>query len=223
MSTRITRRGVTLLAIVGALLTAVFAAAPQADAATLYACVKKSNGAMRLVKPSTKCRKSERKVSWSTSGPAGRNGINGINGKNGANGTNGTNGSNGTNGQDLTSHTPLPSGQSESGFFTMAGGTSTGGFVGQGISFSQPLSAALGENHVVFNEPGATSPNCAGFGQAGRGFVCLYAAENSGMTFFKAFDFQFNPNSADKYGFSLYFAIGGSGAFVDGSWTVTAP
>jgi hypothetical protein len=98
MSTRITRRGATVLVTLGALLTVVFAAAPEADASTLYACVKKHSGAMRLVSSRTKCRKSERKVAWNTPGPAGRNGANGKNGTNGTNGKNGTNGTNGTAG-----------------------------------------------------------------------------------------------------------------------------
>ena len=92
MSRRITRRGVGLLVTAGATLTLVVAAAPQADAAKLYACVKRQGGSMRLVTARTKCRSSERKLSWSTTGPAGKSGANGANGKDGTNGANGKEG-----------------------------------------------------------------------------------------------------------------------------------
>jgi hypothetical protein len=217
MSRRFTRRAITLLAA-GALLTVAFAVVPQANAATLYACVKKEGGSMRLVGEKTKCRRrSERKVSWNTTGPAGKNGATGKNGVNGANGTNGTNGSN------LTTQTPLASGQSESGWFAVGDGDSTTGFVADGISFSQPLSAPLPEERVVFNAIGATSPTCPGFGQAARGFVCLYTAEGENMTFNGAFDFKINRNAADRFGFALYFNAVLAKGFIDGSWTVTAP
>ncbi len=215
MSRRITRRTITLLAAAGALLTVAFAAVPQADAATLYACVKKEGGSMRLVGEKTKChRRSERKVSWNTIGPGGKNGANGANGANGTNGTNGTN---------LTTQTPLASGQSESGWFAVGDGDSTKGFVGTGITFSQPLSAPLPEGRVIFNTVGGTSPTCPGLGQAARGFVCLYPAEGENMTFNGTFDFKLTPNAADRFGFALYFNAVLAEGFIDGSWTVTAP
>ncbi len=218
MSARSTRRAVTLLAAAGALLTVAFAAVPQADAATLYACVKKEGGAMRLVGEKTRChRRSERKVSWSTTGPAGRNGANGKNG------TNGTNGANGTNGSNLTTQTPLASGQSESGWFAVGDGDSTKGFVGEGVSFSQPLSAPISPGNVVFNTIGATSPTCPGIGQAARGFVCLYPVEGENMTFDLTLDRNLNHNAADRFGFALYFHAVLAEGFIDGSWTVTAP
>lgn len=218
MSRRITLRAVTLLATVGALLTVVFAAAPQAGAATLFACVKKEGGSMRLVGEKTKChRRSERKVSWNTSGPAGRNG---ANGKNGANGSSGANGANGSN---LTTQTPLAPGQSESGWFAAGGGVPES-FYGQGITFSQPLSAPLGENRVIFNNVGVKSATCPGLGQAARGFVCIYTAEIEFMTFDIALGFDPKiENSADRFGFSLYFEATKTEGFADGSWTVTAP
>jgi len=87
-----TRQGASILLTAGALLLAALAIAPQADASTYYACVKKKGGAVRFVSKSTKCKKGESKASWSSEGPAGKNGANGTNGTNGANGTNGTNG-----------------------------------------------------------------------------------------------------------------------------------
>lgn len=101
MSTSITSRGVALLAAFAISLIAAFAMASQADASTLYACVKKEGGSMRLVSQRAKCTKSERKVSWSTTGPAGKDGAGGAAGKNGSNGANGSNGNNGANGSSL--------------------------------------------------------------------------------------------------------------------------
>jgi hypothetical protein len=216
MSRGISRRGITLLVTLGALLSFAFAAAPHADAATLYACVKKHGGSMRLVGQGTKCRRSERKVSWSTTGPAGENGNNGANGANGAPGKNGASGTN------LTTQTPLASGQSESGWFAVGGGSSATDFVGQGVSFSQPLSAPL-LGKVVFNLVGVTSPTCPGVGAAAPGFVCIYTAEIQAAAFDIALDFKLDGESADRFGFALYFKLLAAEGFADGSWTVTAP
>src|SRR5262245_28162345 len=202
------------LGAVGALLLAGLATAPQASAGTIYACVKK-NGAVRIVTKRARCKRGEKKLSWNSEG---------VRGKNGTNGKNGANGTNGTNGQDLTSHTPLPSKQSESGFFALGGGGSKAGFVVEGISFSQPLSAPIAPGRVAYNKKGITSPNCPGFGQAAPGFVCLYESEGTaGLSFFIAHDFALNANAADKYGFALLFEVKAALGFVAGSWTVTAP
>jgi hypothetical protein len=96
----------TALAAAATLLLSGLLLAPQAGAATLYACVKKNNGSARFVSARTNCRRSERKISWNTQGAPGRNGTNGKNGAAGKtgpagkNGTNGKDGANGTNGKD---------------------------------------------------------------------------------------------------------------------------
>lgn len=92
MSIQTTRRVAALPAVVGALLLAAFAAAPQADAATIYACVKKHSGAARIVTKKAKCKKGESKLSWNTEGPAGKDGANGANGAAGKEGPAGANG-----------------------------------------------------------------------------------------------------------------------------------
>jgi len=71
------------LATTVALLAAL---APPAQAAMIYACVKKRTGAVRIVARTTRCRRGESRQSWNTTGPAGANGANGTNGTNGANG-----------------------------------------------------------------------------------------------------------------------------------------
>ncbi len=100
MSISMTRRALTTFAVASALLVGVLAAASQAQAASLYACVKK-NGAARVFTKKPKCKKGESKLSWGAVGPAGRNGANGAGGaggKDGSSGKDGANGGNGTNG-----------------------------------------------------------------------------------------------------------------------------
>jgi hypothetical protein len=219
MSIAMRRHATAVLGAVGVLLLIAFVAAPHADAATIYACVKKKTGAARIVAKQAKCKKGETKLSWSSEGPSGKNGVNGSNGLNGLNGSNGTNG---TNGQDLTSHTPLPSGQSESGFYAAGSGSSTTGYAAEGISFSQPLAAPIAEGHVVYNTAGTTSIHCPGFGHADPGYVCLYEMEASNLSFFVTRDFALNADAADKYGFALFFEVKAATGYVAGSWTVTA-
>jgi hypothetical protein len=89
------RRPLVLAATAGALLLAAFAAAPQAQAATIYACVKKKGGTARFVSKSAKCKKGESKISWNSEGPAGKNGASGASGASGANGKDGAPGANG--------------------------------------------------------------------------------------------------------------------------------
>jgi Collagen triple helix repeat (20 copies) len=103
MPTRTKRSALTAVLTASALLLSGLAAAPQAGAATLYACVKKKGGTARFVNARTNCRRGETKLSWNTQGVPGRNGSNGKNGaagKNGTNGKNGADGKAGANGKD---------------------------------------------------------------------------------------------------------------------------
>jgi Collagen triple helix repeat (20 copies) len=103
MPTRTTRSALTAVLAASTLLLSGLAAAPQAGAATLYACVKKKGGTARFVNARTNCRRGETKLSWNTQGVPGRNGSNGKNGaagKNGTNGKNGADGKAGVNGKD---------------------------------------------------------------------------------------------------------------------------
>ncbi|HEV7527741.1 MAG TPA: hypothetical protein VGO29_02485 [Solirubrobacteraceae bacterium] len=77
----------------------MLAAAPQAQASSLFACVKKS-GAARVFSKKPKCKKGETLLSWNSQGPAGKNGIKGINGTNGKDGTNGKEGTAGKEGKE---------------------------------------------------------------------------------------------------------------------------
>jgi hypothetical protein len=67
----------------------------------VYACYKakgKRKGAVRLVAKNGKCRKGEKKVSWSVAGPSGTSGENGGNGENGSSGEGGNGGEKGATG-----------------------------------------------------------------------------------------------------------------------------
>jgi hypothetical protein len=114
MSRSINRFAIATITGAATLLVSAFAAVPQADAGTLYACVKK-NGNARVFSRRPKCKKHESRLSWNTSGPAGRNGLNAANGlpgtdgagghdgaagKDGVNGAAGLDGKDGTNGKD---------------------------------------------------------------------------------------------------------------------------
>jgi hypothetical protein len=86
-----------LLAIAG-LLGILLVSAPAAPAATINACQKKKGGTIRIVGSKTKCKKTEKKIKWSTTGPAGKNGASGTNGSNGSNGAAGAPGATGPQG-----------------------------------------------------------------------------------------------------------------------------
>lgn len=86
------RRAIVALSAAGALLVTALAAAPQAEAKTIYACVKKKGGAVRILSAKTKCKKGESNISWNTSGPAGAIGLPGVKGATGATGATGPTG-----------------------------------------------------------------------------------------------------------------------------------
>lgn len=80
-----------------AVLLCTLVAAATAGATTYYACVKK-NGTARIYTSKQKCKKGEKRLSWNSEGPAGRQGVPGKQGLQGKEGTAGKNGSNGLNG-----------------------------------------------------------------------------------------------------------------------------
>jgi hypothetical protein len=101
----------------------------------------------------------------------GFKGANGTNGTNGANGAKGSTGATGATGANLTAQTSLPSEQSESGFYAAAGGNSTSGFIGTGISYTQPLATPIATSNIIWNKAGTTSPFCSGYGHAAPGYL----------------------------------------------------
>jgi hypothetical protein len=156
-------------------------------------------------------------------GPRGFRGFKGANGTNGANGANGAKGSTGATGAtgaNLTAQTALPSGQSESGFYAAAGGNSTSGFIGTGISYTQPLATPIATSNIIWNKAGTTSPFCSGYGHAAPGYLCLYDNEEAGVTGVGAYSTGFSAPSA---GVILYWGLNAAPNYVSGEYTVTAP
>lgn len=94
---------VCLLAVVGALTASAFGAFTTSvteAAATIRACAKKKGKAKGTLRIAAKCRKGERRVTWSKNGPAGTPGPPGTAGAPGATGAPGGPGSPGANGSD---------------------------------------------------------------------------------------------------------------------------
>jgi hypothetical protein len=216
--TTLTRRATPVLVASGALLFGAFAAAPQAEASTYYACVNKKSGVIRLVGRTTKCRKSEKKISFNNQGLPGLNGLNGKNGLNGINGTNGTNGTNGVNGATGFT-TTLPQGATEYG--TWAGFMAASPYY-MPISFNIPLASK--PEVTIIGLKGAPTKDCPGSPpkpQATSGHLCIYTAQLVGASLF-VFDpiIEGGGTGADVFGLVLFMS-GSAGNYGYGTWAVT--
>jgi hypothetical protein len=118
----------------------------------------------------------------------------------------------------------LPSGKSESGMFSAAEGSSTGsgGWVGAGITYNQPLAHAIQNSHIIGVQGVGPVAHCPGPGQADPGYLCLYNWISSGV----APGYGYSDNtvfSSPSVGAVLYWPVTGSDAYAGGEWTVTAP
>jgi hypothetical protein len=154
-------------------------------------------------------------------GPAGASGV-GSAGKDGTNGAAGTNGTNGSNGADLLSNTPLASGQTESGVFTAGGGSSTSGFLTVPFSFPQPLAVVLDSTHEIETVNPSTT-HCPGSGHADSGYLCIYRTTTSAVTPVHVYNPETALEGTSRFGAVLVYTISSGGAFVYGTWSVTAP
>ena len=114
----------------------------------------------------------------------------------------------------------LPSGKSESGFFATAG---EGQYIADGVTFQQPLAASIPQGNVEWLRAEETSSSCPGRGRAAPNHLCLYDNEESEIDLCCIYDFAFNDPAADRNEFIAYWEPLGSGAYVSGEWTVTAP
>jgi hypothetical protein len=81
-----------VLAVAGLIAWTLVLGTQAATASSIYACVNKHSGSARIVGAKTKCRRSEHKATWNTTGPRGTPGAAGTPGAPGAAGTNGSNG-----------------------------------------------------------------------------------------------------------------------------------
>ena len=78
--TRTTHRTGAALAALALLCVALLALGARADAATLNACKSKKTGAIRVITGKAKCKKTESKLSWTTTGSTGAKGDKGDKG-----------------------------------------------------------------------------------------------------------------------------------------------
>jgi hypothetical protein len=150
----------------------------------------------------------------------GNTGPTGPTGQQGPAGPMGKEGKQGPAGKNLTAETPLPSGESESGFYGGAAGSSTSGYIGTAISYVQPLATAIANGNIVWNKAGTTSVHCSGYGHADPGYVCLYDNEELNVSGTAFYSTGFSSPSA---GAILYWGVTGTSSFVSGEYTVTAP
>lgn len=222
MTGLISPRTTGLAALTAATLT--FGMVSTAGATTYYACVAHRGGAIHLVSKKTKCRRSERKISFNSEGlhgANGRNGLNGSNGKNGANGANGANGTNGTNGTTGFTST-LPRGQTEKGAWGGAFPANSKAF--SPISFNIPLAAS--PVSTIIEAGGSSTPACPGTvanPSAASGNLCIYAAVEKHVEQL----LQFNPGTpgesagADVFGTIVRMTSTGEAGAAYGTWAVT--
>ena len=156
------------------------------------------------------------------------------------NATNATNSTNATNATNATTagnagqlggvastgyqRSTLPSGQTESGNYSVAG-SGAGNYMNQGFQFAIPLAASLDSTHVEFHTTGTTSTNCPGVGQAAAGYLCVYEAASGNRNAAAGSPVANHSGfgGADTYGFNVWLGSTSSPAFSYGSWTVQAP
>jgi hypothetical protein len=69
LSPIITRPALATLIASAALGLSGFALTPGAAASTIYACVRKGGGSVRVVSRHARCRRGETKLSWNSQGP----------------------------------------------------------------------------------------------------------------------------------------------------------
>ena len=96
--TRTTHRTGAALVALALLCVALLGLGARADAATLNACKNKKSGAIRVISGKAKCKKTESKLSWTTTGTAGAKGDKGDKGDKGAAGDKGATGATGATG-----------------------------------------------------------------------------------------------------------------------------
>jgi hypothetical protein len=116
----------------------------------------------------------------------------------------------------------LPSGQTESGVYAVAG-LAAGSRLVEGVQFAIPLAAALNSSHVEFRANSAPSTNCPGVGQAKAGYLCVYESDFAHRTVVSDSVSNHLVNAgADAYGFMVWLVAADVDGWSTGSWTVKA-
>jgi len=168
-----------------------------------------------------------------TNGTAGANGATGATGPQGPTGKEGSPGKEGLTGKEGKEGIPgpfpttLPSGQTETGAFALAGGTPTaaGWLLFGGISFPLPLTFTP---TVQIIESGAPVPaGCSGSVTspgAASGHFCIFQAYTENASGLSELEPVGGAHTGFKLGVSLFsFSVGTGNADLSGTWAVTAP
>ena len=138
--------------------------------------------------------------------------------------TNATNATNATHATSADGLTALPSGQSESGTFSGAGGSSTSGWFGMAVNYQRPLATAIDPSHIVDTNKNPDATHCPGAGHASAGYLCLYFARHISVGTVYGYSNSVPYNAVTpSVGVGLYAPIAASGSYADGIWTVSAP
>jgi hypothetical protein len=174
-------------------------------------------------------------------GAKGETGGSGTKGETGEPGLKGETGTAGKEGSPWTAGGTLPSGKTETGTwgFNMVTGTENPPALAP-ISFTIPLAAPLGEEHVHYVKHEEASPPAACEGTvedptATKGNLCVYETTSGGLNEEpEILPFQgvptppgkstFEPGGTSANGSIVFFIVAASKpAFAYGSWALTAP
>jgi hypothetical protein len=121
---------------------------------------------------------------------------------------------------------PLASGETQSGAFSAASGSTAGvsGYIGFGITYPRPLDVPIDDNNIIDTDTNPDPAKCPGAGQAAPGYLCLYFYDHSSVDYVYGWS-EGGPYGElpDSVGVGMYAQITGEQPYVDGIWTVTAP
>ncbi len=157
-------------------------------------------------------------------GEQGEQGSQGVQGLPGEDGDPGADGSDGAPGSPWTAGGTLPSGETETGAWTVGGTTAAANGVYAAISFTIPLTSSLSGSNVHYFADGDFSTHCLGTVDAptaDQGHLCVY-----GYTYGTDFDSIVSPGGATGTGTSgavVVYVPNSDDSFGFGSWAVTAP
>ena len=189
----------------------------------IRACANKKTGALRLA---SKCRRSERSVSWSQRGPEGPRGT-------GAVGAIGASGPQGAQGNPGPTTDVLPTGKTERGWFLAdIPHGEKGDILSTSITFNFALPSAPTASYVdIKGPPTADCPGSKSNPQAARGKLCLYVNYRLNVLTTPPYTFGVDPissneedNTVDPFGAQIYGQVAGAGrAEYNGTYAVTAP
>jgi hypothetical protein len=216
----ITRRNTAVIGAAGALIAAL-AMAPSAHAATYYACVKKNGGSIRIVSRTTKCRRSERKISFNSQGVPGVPGRNGTNGRSGPTGATGGQGQQGSQGPAGPFPGVLPRGITLRGNYNIrVTASGAGQFWANSVSFGFAFASAPEVTYVSSGSP-TTGPCAGGSVEAPRataGHICFFSETSQNQTSPGAF------MEATPFGAKVELMSAAAGDAYDfGTWAATSP